>query len=140
MVAVSTDRSKPAHRTPGYLQSRGFRIIPVNPGCQVAGEHAVDSLNEIAEPVDVIDVFRPSEETLDIARGGRHRRRGHPDGASSQEDIPSPLMSSGERDSVQRFACQATHGLLDTRDPGAGALGRRHPPQILLLGGSAKPS
>lgn len=69
VVGASTDASKPAHRIPAYLRSQGFRIIPVNPGSdEVLGEQAVDSLADIAEPVDVVDVFRPSEETPDIAR------------------------------------------------------------------------
>lgn len=69
MVGASTDESKPAHRIPTYLQSQGYRVIPVNPGSdEVLGEQAVDSLTEITEPVDVVDVFRPSEEAPDIAR------------------------------------------------------------------------
>lgn len=69
VVGASTDESKAAHRIPAYLQSRGFRIIPVNPGSdEVLGEQAMGSLTEITEPVDVVDVFRPSEETPDIAR------------------------------------------------------------------------
>ena len=69
VVGASTDESKAAHRIPAYLQSRGFRIIPVNPGSEeVLGEQAVGSLTEIAEPVDAVDVFRPSEEAPDIAR------------------------------------------------------------------------
>lgn len=69
VVGASTDESKAAHRIPAYLQSRGFRIIPVNPGSEeVLGEQAVGSLTEIAGPVDVVDVFRPSEEAPDIAR------------------------------------------------------------------------
>lgn len=69
VVGASTDESKAAHRIPAYLQSRGFRVIPVNPGSdEVLGEQAMGSLTEITEPVDVVDVFRPSEETPDIAR------------------------------------------------------------------------
>lgn len=69
VVGASADDSKPAHRIPAYLQSQGFRIIPVNPGSdEVLGEQAVDSLTDITEPVDVVDVFRPSEETPDLAR------------------------------------------------------------------------
>ena len=69
VVGASTDESKAAHRIPAYLESRGFRIIPVNPGSdEVLGEQAMGSLTEITEPVDVVDVFRPSEETPDIAR------------------------------------------------------------------------
>lgn len=69
VVGASTDESKAAHRIPAYLQAQGYRIIPVNPGSdEVLGEQPVASLVEISEPVDVVDVFRPSEETPAIAR------------------------------------------------------------------------
>ena len=69
VVGVSTDPSKPSHEIPAYLQAQGFRVIPVTPkGGEILGEQAVTSLSEITEPVDVVDVFRPSEETPDIAR------------------------------------------------------------------------
>lgn len=69
VVGASDDSSKPAHRIPRYLKGQGYRIIPVNPkGGEILGERAYASLAEIAEPIDVVDVFRPSEETPGIAR------------------------------------------------------------------------
>lgn len=69
VVGASSDPSKAAGRIPAYLQSQGYRIIPVNPGSdEILGEPSVDSLSDIHEDVDVVDVFRPSEETPDIAR------------------------------------------------------------------------
>ncbi len=69
VVGASTDESKPSHRIPRYLQSQGFKIIPVSPkGGECLGEKVYASLSEIPEPVDVVDVFRPSEETPQIAR------------------------------------------------------------------------
>ncbi len=69
VVGASADESKTAHRIPLYLQSQGFRIIPVNPGAtSIFGEPAVPSLTEIAGGVDVVDVFRPAEEAPGIAR------------------------------------------------------------------------
>lgn len=68
VVGASTDPGKPAHRIPSYLQSVGYRIIPVNPaGGELFGERMVTSLGEISERVDVVDVFRPAEETPAIA-------------------------------------------------------------------------
>lgn len=67
-VGASTDEHKQAHRIPSYLQSQGYRIIPVNPTAdEIFGEPAVASLDDIDEPIDVVDVFRPSSETPDIA-------------------------------------------------------------------------
>ena len=69
VVGASDNERKPAHTIPRYLQSEGFRIIPVNPrGGEILGEKAYASLAEIDEPIDVVDVFRPSEETPDVAR------------------------------------------------------------------------
>ena len=69
VVGASASEDKAAHRIPRYLRSQGYRIIPVNPrGGTIVGEPAVTSLGEIDEPVDVVDVFRPSEETPEIAR------------------------------------------------------------------------
>jgi predicted CoA-binding protein len=47
-----------------YLQSKGFRVIPVNPraaGEEILGEPVVAALADIAEPVDMVDVFRASD-------------------------------------------------------------------------------
>jgi predicted CoA-binding protein len=69
VVGASDDERKPANSIPRYLQREGFRIIPVNPkGGEILGEKAHASLGEIAEPIDVVDVFRPSEETPGVAR------------------------------------------------------------------------
>lgn len=69
VVGASGDETKPSHRIPKYLQSQGYRIIPVSPkGGEIFGEKAYTSLSEIPDAVDVVDVFRPSEETPQIAR------------------------------------------------------------------------
>jgi predicted CoA-binding protein len=69
VVGASDDRSKPAGNIPAYLQSQGYRIVPVNPTRDtVLGERAYASLADIDEPVDVVDVFRPAPEGAGIAR------------------------------------------------------------------------
>ena len=69
VVGASTDEVKASNRIPRYLQSQGYRIIPVSPkGGEIMGEKCYPSLKEIGEPVDVVDVFRPAEETPGIAR------------------------------------------------------------------------
>lgn len=69
VVGASDDVLKPAGNIPAYLQSQGYRIIPVNPTRDaVLGERTVASLADIDEPVDVVDVFRPAPEGADIAR------------------------------------------------------------------------
>ena len=69
VVGASADESKAAHQIPRYLQSQGYRIIPVNPrGGEVLGEPVFHSLADIDVPVDVVDVFRPAQEAPAIAR------------------------------------------------------------------------
>ena len=69
VVGASGDESKAAHQVPRYLQSQGYRIVPVNPrGGKIFGESVFRSLAEIDVPVDVVEVFRPAEEAPEIAR------------------------------------------------------------------------
>jgi uncharacterized protein len=69
VVGASGDPAKPAHQIPRYLQGQGYRIIPVNPrGGELFGEPVARSLAEVDGPVDAVEVFRPSEETPEIAR------------------------------------------------------------------------
>jgi uncharacterized protein len=69
VVGASADPTKLSHTRPRYLQSQGYRIIPVTPrGGEVLGERAYAALGEVDVPVDVVNVFRPAEEVPDIAR------------------------------------------------------------------------
>jgi predicted CoA-binding protein len=69
VVGASADPEKAANRIPRYLQSQGYRIVPVNPrGGELYGERVYTSLTDIEVPVDVVDVFRPAEEAPEIAR------------------------------------------------------------------------
>jgi uncharacterized protein len=69
VIGASADASKAAHQIPRYLQSQGYRILPVNPrGGELFGEHVFRSLGEIDVPVDVVEVFRPAQEGPEIAR------------------------------------------------------------------------
>src|SRR5688572_1192915 len=69
VVGASSDPDKAGHRIPLYLQSVGYKIIPVSPkGGELFGETVRTSLKEIDEPVDVVDVFRPAEEAPGIAQ------------------------------------------------------------------------
>jgi uncharacterized protein len=69
VVGASTKTDRPAHTIPAYLQSQGYRIVPVNPrGGELFGEPVRRSLDEVEDPVDVVDVFRPADEGPRIAR------------------------------------------------------------------------
>ena len=67
VVGLSDKPDRPGNRIPAYLQSQGYRIIPVNPKLSEAlGEKAYPSLREIPVPVDVVDIFRRAEEVPPI--------------------------------------------------------------------------
>src|ERR687891_2138637 len=69
VVGASENPGKPAFAIPRQLKGLGYRIVPVNPkGGEILGERAFPSLDEVDVPVDVVDVFRPAEETPEIAR------------------------------------------------------------------------
>ena len=61
-MGLSRDPAKDSHRVARYLQSVGYRIVPVNPFVdEVLGEKSYKSLLEVPEPIDIVDIFRPSE-------------------------------------------------------------------------------
>ncbi|WP_336022912.1 CoA-binding protein [Halobellus salinisoli] len=65
VVGCSTTPGKAAHDIPAYLQRNGYRIVPVNPFAdEILGETAYDALADVPGDVeiDIVDVFRPSEE------------------------------------------------------------------------------
>ena len=67
VVGLSSRRSRPSYGVSEYMQSRGYRIIPVNPNeTEVLGEKAYASLDEIPGSVDIVDVFRRSEFVPEI--------------------------------------------------------------------------
>ena len=64
MVGASTNWNRPSYFVMKYLQSKGFRVIPVNPGVageQLLGETVYARLEDIPEPVDMVDIFRNAE-------------------------------------------------------------------------------
>jgi len=69
VVGASNAVGKAAHDILSYLQSQGYRIVPVNPrGGEILGEHAFATLRDVNVPVDVVNVFRPPREAEAIAR------------------------------------------------------------------------
>lgn len=69
VVGLSRDPSKAAHAIPARLQRAGFRVIPVNPFVtELLGEKAYASLEDVPFSVEVVLVFRPSEQAAAIAK------------------------------------------------------------------------
>ena len=79
MIGISSEKKgedpnnlkrKPANVVMKYMQDFGYKVIPVNPFAEgeiINGETVVDSLEKISEPVDIVDIFRPSKEAPGIA-------------------------------------------------------------------------
>ena len=71
MVGVSKDPKKTSTIVMKYMQDYGFKIFPVNPSAKgeiILGEKVYAKITDINETVDIVDVFRPSNEAYDIAK------------------------------------------------------------------------
>jgi len=71
MIGVSNDPTKASTIVMKYMQKYGFKVFPVNPkakGQKILGEEVFEKITDIKDTVDIVDVFRPSNEALDIAK------------------------------------------------------------------------
>jgi len=67
VVGLSGTWNRPSHFAAKYMKEHGYRIIPVNPGYnEILGEKCYPSLLDILEPVDIVDIFRRSEDVPPI--------------------------------------------------------------------------
>lgn len=67
VVGCSTTPGKAAHDIPRYLLDNGYDVVPVNPFAEeIFGLTAYDSISDVSGDIDVVDVFRPSEEVAGI--------------------------------------------------------------------------
>jgi len=67
MVGMSKNEEKPAHFVPKYFIEHGYNIIPVNPtATEVFGRKSYPKVSDISEQVDIVDVFRRSEDVLPV--------------------------------------------------------------------------
>ena len=67
VVGLSSRRSRPSYGVSEYMQSQGYRIIPVNPNeTEILGEKAYATLEQIPEPVDIVDIFRRSDAVAEV--------------------------------------------------------------------------
>ena len=69
VVGLSADPTKAAHSVPAAMRAYGWRMIPVNPHAdRLLGEKVYRRLADIPDPVEVVNVFRPSAEAADVVR------------------------------------------------------------------------
>ena len=69
VVGLSADWYRPSYFAAKYMQEHGFRIIPVNPKyTEILGERCYPDLTSIPDKIDIVDVFRKSEDCAPIAK------------------------------------------------------------------------
>lgn len=87
VVGLSRDPAKAARRVPSYLAVNGYDVIPVNPNAeQILGKPSRDRLEDLDEPVDLVLVFRPSDEAGEVIRS-----------AAAREEEPAIWLQEGLR-------------------------------------------
>ncbi len=74
VVGASRDPAKPARRVPSYLAAKGIAIIPVNPHATwILGQRARPTLSQVSEAVDMVLLFRPSDDAAPLIREAAKR-------------------------------------------------------------------
>ena len=71
MIGVSNDPTKASTIVMKYMQKYGFKVFPVNPkakGQKILGEEVYEKITDIEDSIDIVDVFRPSNEAVNIAK------------------------------------------------------------------------
>ena len=105
VVGCSSTPGKEAHEVPKYLLEQGYEVIPVNPHAdEIFGRKTYDSLSEVEEPIDVAEVFRPSEEVAGIV-----------DEALQREDVEVIWLQLGihDDDAVTRAEAEGARVVRD---------------------------
>ena len=68
VVGLSPNRMRPSYCVSDYMKRSGYRIIPVNPGhAEILGEKTYRTLDDVPEPIEIVNVFRRSEHIPEIA-------------------------------------------------------------------------
>lgn len=104
VVGLSDKPDRPSNRIARYLQQQGYKVIPVNPFLtEVLGEKCYPDLQSIPFDVDVVDVFRRSEEVYDIVK------------AAQEKNIPAVWTQIGVRcnDASQKLAQENNMTLIE---------------------------
>ncbi|KAG2480940.1 MAG: CoA-binding protein [Thaumarchaeota archaeon] len=67
VVGMSKNPDKAAHYVPKYLSEQGYNIIPINPiRNEILNKKSYQSVSEVDQPIDIVDVFRPSDQVLPV--------------------------------------------------------------------------
>ncbi|MBI5325171.1 MAG: CoA-binding protein [Ignavibacteriae bacterium] len=80
VYGMSTNPAKPSNYVPAFLESAGFIIIPINPVAkEIVGKTVYPKLIDVPVQIEILDVFRPSEQALDVVREAVERKKANGD-------------------------------------------------------------
>ena len=138
VVGLSDKPDRPSYRVAKYLQTHGYRIVPVNPALtEVLGERSYPDLAAVPGPVDVVDIFRRPEDVPPIVEAAIAR------GAKAvwmQEGIVNEPAAERARSAglqvVMNLCMKKEH---EKRRPGAGAGNRQDDSPAAPAGGVGQP-
>ncbi len=69
VVGMSKNPEKAAHYVPKYLSEQGYNIMPINPTTnEILNKKSYPSVTDIEQPIDIVDVFRPSDQVLPVVK------------------------------------------------------------------------
>jgi len=69
VVGCSREEHKAAHIIPKHMQSVGYNILPINPfSDRILGKKTYNTIDEVSEEIDILNIFRPSSEALEIVK------------------------------------------------------------------------
>lgn len=102
VVGLSRHPHKAARRVPSYLAAHGYEIVPVNPHAdRLLGRKSHASLEEVDDPVDMVVIFRPSEEAGGFLQS-----------AASRSEHPAVWLQEGIRADLEAGVARAAGGLV----------------------------
>ena len=100
VYGMSRNPRKPAHYVPRCLLSKGYHIIPINPAApEIAGLKSYLDLSQIRETIDILEVFRPSDQVSGIMKQALERKK-------RKGDIAVIWLQKGIRDEEARKAAE----------------------------------
>ena len=94
VYGMSQNSNKPSHNVPAFMKSQGYNIIPINPIAEeILGLKVYKKLIDIPEDIDILNVFRPSDEATEVVKEAieRHKSRGDIKVIWLQEGIVSEI-------------------------------------------------
>ena len=76
VYGMSTNPVKPSNYVPAFLESNGYRIIPINPVAQeIDGKKSYPKIADVPDKIEILEVFRPSEQCLDVVNEAVERKK-----------------------------------------------------------------